>query len=262
MKTKITILLIISLVLIPNIGFAGDYLALEEDSFYAMTDFIKEHDDKLYGSVKKFLELLDYDYFECTESGVILAYTPEHNYVFLSEFKHYFEGDTKLFFETEALDINGLVYAPLDELLKILKIEYSISEEYQSIIMDKAIVEKLPKLNVTKEEFRNLSKLLFYEARDGSIIKKIAVGNVVTNRIKSERFQNTINEVIFARGQFPPAHYPSFAGLKPPADCLKAAARALNGENVADECLFFNMVPFPNKEADFYKNIEGDYFYY
>ena len=47
-----------------------------------------------------------------------------------------------------------------------------------------------------------LARLIYSEARGEPYIGKLAVGNVVMNRVMSERFPNTIRSVIYAQGQF------------------------------------------------------------
>lgn len=117
--------------------------------------------------------------------------------------------------------------------------------------------------NFDEEDKLWLARIATIEAMDGSVLKKLAVVNVVLNRVKSDRFPNTPYEVIFQKGQFPPAHRKSFQTLIPSAEAVEAVERALRGENNVDECLFFNMVKFKSKSDDeLFGNIEGDYFYY
>jgi len=57
---------------------------------------------------------------------------------------------------------------------------------------------------ISKEERRLLEQLAEAEAAGESLVGKIAVINVVLNRVKSEDFPNTITEVIMQEGQFTP----------------------------------------------------------
>lgn len=58
--------------------------------------------------------------------------------------------------------------------------------------------------SISKEERRLLEQLAEAEAAGESLVGKIAVINVVLNRVKSEDFPNTITEVIMQEGQFTP----------------------------------------------------------
>lgn len=123
------------------------------------------------------------------------------------------------------------------------------------------VIEEV-KPSYSQEDLELLSRIVYVEARGLSQEAKLAVANVVMNRVKSPRFPNTIKEVIYQRGQFPPAHKSSFLNNKVSSQALEAAKRALEGENNIDDCLFFNNRPFKSKKNDLYKVIEGEYFYH
>lgn len=162
----------------------------------------------------------------------------------------------------KAVFLEGRMYVPLSDVVKILDIEYNF-ENYGTIELPNAdMLRALPGYHTSREEVLNFARIIYYETRDSSLFKKIAVGGVIMNRVSSPEFPNTINDIIFAPNQFPPAHYSGFATLMPGPLHFEGAVRALNGENNAPGCLFFNLAPFPGKEDDFYDIIEGDYFYY
>lgn len=94
------------------------------------------------------------------------------------------------------------------------------------------------------EEFL-LAVIIFCEAGNQSYEGKIAVGNVVLNRVVSPRFkQNTIEDVIRAPGQFQPVGMGWYdRELRKGTvneSCLQAARDALNGVNIVGDCLFFH----------------------
>lgn len=64
---------------------------------------------------------------------------------------------------------------------------------------------------------------------------KMAVGEVVLNRVASPEFPNTVYEVIHAHGQYANANTDYFDNLMPFEDCVEAAARLLSGERVMNE---------------------------
>ncbi|PKM50223.1 MAG: copper amine oxidase [Firmicutes bacterium HGW-Firmicutes-7] len=107
-----------------------------------------------------------------------------------------------------------------------------------------------------------LARIVHVEAHSISYEGKLAVANVVLNRKKSDVFPDTIHDVIFHPGQFPPAHKSGFTSLVPSQECLLAAKNALNGENNISTSLYFNNRPFQSKSSDLYKIIDGEYFYY
>lgn len=155
--------------------------------------------------------------------------------------------------------VGELVYAPFADVLNIFGISPETGE-YTTVEVPS--FEGLGSYRTTREEVKNFARIIYYETRDSSMLKKTAVGGVVMNRVHSRNWPNTVNSVIFAKNQFPPAYYEGFRTLEPPAVQYEGAVRSLNGENNAPGCFFFNLAPFRGKEADFYRYIEGDYFYY
>ena len=118
----------------------------------------------------------------------------------------------------------------------------------------------------TDEDLLWLSRIVTAETGWQSFDAKLAVANVVLNRVKTKIFPNTIYGVIFDTNytvQFPPAHKDGFTCLIPTTESIVAAKMALEGVNNADECLFFNYVPFRSKSInDLYAIYDGEYFYY
>lgn len=86
-----------------------------------------------------------------------------------------------------------------------------------------------------------LSRIINAEARGESLEGKIAVANVVLNRVASPGFPNTIREVIFDRThgiQFTPAYTGAIYNT-PSEECVIAAKIALDGGNTAGRSLYF-----------------------
>ncbi len=86
-----------------------------------------------------------------------------------------------------------------------------------------------------------LSKIIHAESRGEPMQGKIAVGNVVLNRVQDKNYPNTIYGVIFDRKygtQFSPVIDGSIYQT-PLGDSIIAAKRALNGEVTVGDCLYF-----------------------
>ncbi|HIS44714.1 MAG TPA: cell wall hydrolase [Candidatus Scatomorpha merdigallinarum] len=64
---------------------------------------------------------------------------------------------------------------------------------------------------------------------------RLAVGEVVLNRVASPEFPNTLEEVVFQPGQYSAADRGWFEALIPFRSCLEAALRLLNGERVLND---------------------------
>ena len=93
----------------------------------------------------------------------------------------------------------------------------------------------------TDDEIYWLSKIIHAESRGEPMNGKIAVGNVVLNRVEDGQFPNSIYDVIFDREhgvQFSPVADGSIHQT-PLGDSVIAAKRALRGEEEAGESLYF-----------------------
>ena len=80
--------------------------------------------------------------------------------------------------------------------------------------------------------------MIHAEARGEPLEGQIAVGAVIINRVKSEKFPNTITEVVYQRGQFTPVER-NLLPNEPQASAWEAAERALAGEDPTGGALFF-----------------------
>jgi N-acetylmuramoyl-L-alanine amidase len=115
------------------------------------------------------------------------------------------------------------------------------------------------------EDFLWLSRIVQVETGGSQIENKLAVANVVLNRMKHPDYPSTIYDVIFDRKwavQFPPAFKPGFVDLVPSHESRMASKMALNGYNNVERCLWFNNRPFNRSNITFYQKIGGNYFYY
>jgi spore germination cell wall hydrolase CwlJ-like protein len=96
---------------------------------------------------------------------------------------------------------------------------------------------------ISAEELKLLANIIYCEAGSESYVGKVAVGNVIMNRVKSASQPNTITEVVYAKGQFSPVRNGSLqralSSDKADADCYQAAIEALAGAQPVGGKLFF-----------------------
>ncbi|MPM08413.1 hypothetical protein SDC9_54725 [bioreactor metagenome] len=94
------------------------------------------------------------------------------------------------------------------------RIEYvEVPAEPQIVIVEKEVTTKPYYAEIvetiTDEEIELLSRLVYEEARNQSLLGQRAVVSVVLNRVMSDQFPNTVKEVIYDDDpcvQFQPAH--------------------------------------------------------
>ena len=91
-----------------------------------------------------------------------------------------------------------------------------------------------------EEDLYWLSRIIFAEAGNQPMAGRVAVGTVILNRVVSERFPNTVKEVIFEPNQFSPVNN-GMIYRDPDYDSTVAAMLCLDGVKEAGDSLYFNV---------------------
>jgi N-acetylmuramoyl-L-alanine amidase len=95
----------------------------------------------------------------------------------------------------------------------------------------------------TEEDFMALVKIVEAEATGEDVKGKIMVANVVLNRVKSDRFPNTIYDVVYqeynGRAQFSPIDDGRIDSVTLTDATYEAVERALQGEDYSEGAMFF-----------------------
>lgn len=114
-----------------------------------------------------------------------------------------------------------------------------------------------------EEDLYWLSRIIFCESGNQPLAGKIAVANVVLNRVASSRFPDTVYDVIFQKNQFSPASSGSIY-REPNEESVIAAKLALDGAEALDDVLFFNRAGlrcYASKNRSYVATIGGHAFY-
>ena len=88
------------------------------------------------------------------------------------------------------------------------------------------------------EQLDLLSRLIYSESGNQPLMGKIAVGNVIMNRVEHKQFPNSIYDVIYAKNQFCVVRNGSI-NLKPNDESVVAAKLTLEGVRITN-ALYFN----------------------
>lgn len=94
-------------------------------------------------------------------------------------------------------------------------------------------------LPVSMEEYEMLCKIVTTEANTEDIEGQMLIANVVMNRVKSDIFPNSVEEVILSPGQFDPVENGVFYKTEPTDEAKEAVIRALSGEDASQGALYF-----------------------
>lgn len=108
-----------------------------------------------------------------------------------------------------------------------------------------------------------LSRIIYAESGNQAMSGRIAVGNVVMNRVASPLFPNTIKGVLFQKNQFSPAMSGSIY-REPNEGSVVAAKLVMDGAVVLENALFFNragMNTFASRNRTYVATIGAHAFY-
>jgi N-acetylmuramoyl-L-alanine amidase len=150
----------------------------------------------------------------------------------------YIEANGRYFYcEKGIKNVDSRIYVPIRPMAKAFGITVTWDPSYRvSLTGGEAL---LPADEVYDEsDLLWLSRIISAESRGESLLGKIAVGNVVMNRVATKAFPNTIREVIFQNGQFTPVKNGHIYDI-PTEESIIAAKLCLEGAIVTDKALYF-----------------------
>lgn len=135
--------------------------------------------------------------------------------------------------------LEGRTIVPVRDLAKILGFQVHYNEVTGTAVILSATDH--PIANYTEDDLYWLTRIIEAEAGAESLEGKIAVGNVVLNRVHHPDYPNTIYGVIFDTKygtQFEPTSNGTIYN-QPSSESIEAAIRVLKGENIIGDALYF-----------------------
>lgn len=153
------------------------------------------------------------------------------------------------------------------EALSLKKFLKSLEKEKVNDLEEPEQTPPLPSSKYTAEEIEILEKVTMAEAEGESYEGKVAVVNVILNRVASPWFPDTIKEVVFQPGQFTPIHDGRYEKAVPNEEVKAAVRDALNGKTVVDSDTLFFLNPKKAKDKTIMKKftlsaIIGNHYFY
>ena len=213
--------------------------AAEPDEEEIRTIFIE---DTTFVSVRDFIETLHPDVVFSYQNGMVSAAHTDM-YMELHPGKIYCYANGRMLPVSDpCFELEDTFYAPVRLLAQLYGYDVSWDEESATV----TLTENGSQL-MSGEEFYNqedyllLARLINAEAGNQSLEGKIAVGNVIMNRMADSRFPNTVADVIYDRScgvQFSTAYNGSL-NKKPNDDSYIAAKLVLEGYSIAEDCFYF-----------------------
>ncbi|OUN26047.1 cell wall hydrolase [Pseudoflavonifractor sp. An85] len=151
--------------------------------------------------------------------------------------------DRYLYVPNGVVNLDGELAIPVNTMAKILNLELVRDDQTGYIRLytqEGQAYLTWGSAYYNSNDFYWLSRIIYAESGNQPMAGKIAVGNVVMNRVASYKFPNTVKGVIFQTNQFSPAASGSIY-RDPNWDSQVAAKLVLDGAVVLDNALFFNV---------------------
>lgn len=146
-----------------------------------------------------------------------------------------------LYVESCVMTVEGKVAAPIRALARIFNLDVSYDRASRRVLLTRREGEGACIAGAAYDEdtLYWLSHIICAESGNQPMLGKIAVGNVVMNRVANPLFPNTIKGVLFQKNQFSPAASGSIYRT-PNEESVIAAKLVLDGACVVPTALFFN----------------------
>ena len=147
---------------------------------------------------------------------------------------------------TVGLDIGtGITKAELDEIAR--KEQEEAERKRQEELARQEAAQQIANSNSAMSEIDELTlmaAIIYCEAGAEPYETQLAVGAVIMNRIRSERFPDNLYDVLSQPGQFTPYRTGRLAYAlehsKASESCYEAARESMSGVDNTSNCLFFN----------------------
>lgn len=114
----------------------------------------------------------------------------------------------------------------------------NLQKDIETIKLQQKQLKEKQVINITNDELLLLSRLIAGEARGESYEGQVAVAAVVINRVKDERFPNTIKDVIYQKNAFSVVKNGKI-NINPTQSSIKAAQEALYGKDPTNNAIYF-----------------------
>ena len=155
----------------------------------------------------------------------------------------YLQANDRYFYTVEPIaNIDGTLFVPIRPLAKAFGLELEWNNSLRAVELESG--GRLPQSGSSfykEDEVLWLARIIHAESAGEPFDGKIAVGNVVLNRVASPQYPNTIYGVIFDRKhgtQFSPVSFGTIYNT-PSAESVIAAKVCLEGYSLSSTALFF-----------------------
>lgn len=246
--------IILSFILLPGIfsmaifASADDYIEYE-DVVRVLADGweydgkVIEKNDTAYVSLREFACMADNSVVSWDEDSRMAYVTTDSLELSVSEENDYIEANGRaLWCENGVFTIDGTLFVPLGKIAKAFGFgrSYSAAEHTTYLVRERASIESADEY-YDEEELYWMAKIINAESGGEPFLGKIAVGNVILNRVESDEFPDSIYSVIFDNKngvQFTPTVNGAI-NKEPNEESVLAAKICLEDSSLSDDILYF-----------------------
>lgn len=246
MKKKTVPFLYFALVLLLSLPIYG--ASYREISVYIngeklqTSDYPRLINDTTYVPLRAICELFGAESISWEQDTKTATIKARGTNIYITEGNDYIIANGRYFACAEkVLNIDDRLYLPVRLIAAAFESEVEWRSDYTVNITDKGYVPISGEEYYNEDEVYWLSRIIYAESGAEPFRGKIAVGNVVLNRVKSKEFPDTVYEVIFDKKhgtQFTPTANGSIYKA-PNADSVAAAKICLEGYSVDKSILYF-----------------------
>ena len=217
-----------------NVTLDGEAVLLEETVIINSVTYVP---------VRSFSELAGADSVSWSQSARTATVKKGSVSVSIPEGEYYISANGRYFYTVEkVLNLDGRLFVPIRPICNAFSIDVGWKADTRTAELKSTGRTLVSGADFYKsDEVYWLSRIISAEAKGEPFKGKIAVGNVVLNRVASPSYPNTIYGVIFDRKggtQFSPVSLGTIYN-KPNADSVIAAKLCLEGYTLSDSILFF-----------------------
>lgn len=164
------------------------------------------------------------------------------------------------FFNVKGVELNRVMASPafqlsIDELKEEESINYTgrvVKAASGQRVVDFGLLEREFVYEVSADDYEALLRIVEAEAGGEDANGKLLVANVVLNRVRNDKFPDTIEEVIMQRSenttQFSPVANGRFYTVEISDETIDVVNRALCGEDISQGALYFAARKYANPD--------------
>lgn len=125
-----------------------------------------------------------------------------------------------------------------NEANRIRERQEVLSDELQALTLENSYVPRIEKI----------ARMVEAEATGASLGAKVNVANVIFNRLRSPDFPNTVDEVLFSKGQFQPIEDGRYNSVKLTKESITAVYMAIFNGDTTNGATFFMLKSASNED--------------